>query len=176
MPRAMAAQRKSRTIYNTRAWRVVRQQAFERDGYRCQIRGPKCKGKATEVDHIIPVNDGGALYDLSNLRSACKTCNVGRANSQKHREGWRRARTRIVLVTGPPAAGKTTYANEQAGPLDVVVDYDAISQALGSQREYGASAARQEMKPEQGVGSRLREMRRSSKAGHLKAVGNETAD
>jgi hypothetical protein len=43
---------------------------------------------------------------------------------------------------GPPGSGKTTYANERAGPSDLVVDYDAISQSLGPQEEHGAAQGR----------------------------------
>lgn len=38
----------------------------------------------------------------------------------------------VILVTGPPCAGKTTYVDEHREPGDLVVDYDAIAVALGS--------------------------------------------
>jgi len=128
--------RKSKTPYAHQAWRTVRQEVLERDNYQCQIRGPKCKGKATEADHIIPWAAGGAMYDLGNLQAACKSCNVARANTTKHKEGWRRSKARIILVSGPPGAGKTTYAYEHAGERDLVVDYDAISKALHPGTDY----------------------------------------
>ena len=120
-------------------WRRLRPQILERDGYLCRVRGPKCEGKATEVDHIIPWQDGGALYEPSNLRAACNWCNVWRANRQKARYGWKRSKTHIVLVVGPIAAGKSTYVAEHSGPYDLVVDYDAIAQALlpGQPRDAG---------------------------------------
>ncbi len=117
--------------YNDEQWRRARKATLERDGYRCRIRGGKCTEAATEVDHIIPHEAGGARYDLSNLRAACSNCNKGRAARTKHREGWRRSGTRVVLVVGPPGAGKSTHVGEHAGPRDVVVDYDVIADALG---------------------------------------------
>lgn len=36
---------------------------------------------------------------------------------------------RVVLVTGPPAAGKTTYVQARAQPSDVILDQDAIGRA-----------------------------------------------
>lgn len=34
------------------------------------------------VDHIIPIEQGGAWYDLSNLRAACWDCNTRRRNGE----------------------------------------------------------------------------------------------
>ncbi len=124
------------------AWRRLRLVILERDGYHCRIHGPKCTGRATEVDHIIPVADGGPIFDPANLRAACQPCNIWRANRQKAREGWRRSKTRVVLVVGPPAAGKTTWVADHAGTADLVVDYDAIAHSLGSDQHEVVMAAR----------------------------------
>ena len=56
-------------------WPRVRRAILERDGNKCQIRLPCCTTKATCVDHITPVLDGGAWYDPANLRAACAPCN-----------------------------------------------------------------------------------------------------
>lgn len=68
-------------------WPTIRLRVLDRDGWRCQINGPLCLGKATEVDHIrswrIP---GVDPYDMTNLRAACKPCNSqlgGRAAHQR---------------------------------------------------------------------------------------------
>jgi 5-methylcytosine-specific restriction protein A len=67
-------------VYNG-AWPRVRREVLKRDDYRCQIAGPNCKGKATEVDHIVPWDEGGARLDPRNLRSVCRPCH----NSRKRR-------------------------------------------------------------------------------------------
>lgn len=36
----------------------------------------------------------------------------------------------LTVITGPPAAGKTTWAQAHAKPGDIVIDYDRIAQAL----------------------------------------------
>lgn len=123
--------------YRTSQWERVRKRVLERDGHRCRIRGGKCTDVATQVDHIIPWEAGGAWYDEANLRAACETCNKGRAARSKHREGWRRSSTHVVLVVGPPGAGKSTLVAERAGARDVVVDYDLIAEALGSRVSHG---------------------------------------
>ena len=60
-----------------RDWQKRRLLVLARDGYRCAIRGGNCTRVATEVDHIIPIKDGGG-HELSNLRAACVPCNHGR--------------------------------------------------------------------------------------------------
>ena len=67
-----------RRVYSTSAWKQTRLIVLERDGWRCKIKGARCTHTATEVDHIIPVIEGGAPLDVLNLRAACKTCNLGR--------------------------------------------------------------------------------------------------
>ncbi|WP_052373779.1 AAA family ATPase [Nocardia otitidiscaviarum] len=38
----------------------------------------------------------------------------------------------LTVITGPPAAGKTTYVRDHAAPGDIIIDLDAIAIALGS--------------------------------------------
>jgi 5-methylcytosine-specific restriction enzyme A len=52
----------------------LRQEVFKRDNYECQIKSEGCQGKATEVDHIVPVSKGG-LNNLENLQASCSSCN-----------------------------------------------------------------------------------------------------
>ncbi len=42
------------------------------------------------------------------------------------------ARAEVVAVCGPPAAGKTTYVEAQAGPNDLIVDVDRLVRALAT--------------------------------------------
>lgn len=39
---------------------------------------------------------------------------------------------RVVLVAGPPAAGKNTHVNKHKRPGDIVIDFDDICRRLGS--------------------------------------------
>lgn len=42
------------------------------------------------------------------------------------------------VILGPPCSGKSTYVRDHSEPGDVLVDYDAIAQALGSKEPYDA--------------------------------------
>ena len=75
-------------------WPRIRRMILERDRHACKINGPRCKGAATTVDHIISWQSGGAWYDPDNLRAACTTCNYGR--------------TKYVIVDNAPAATTST--------------------------------------------------------------------
>ena len=62
-------------IYNTAKWRRVREVVLLRDSYTCQIHLPNiCGLRATMVDHIIPIAEGGEPFDELNLRVACGPC------------------------------------------------------------------------------------------------------
>lgn len=74
----MPGGRRGEFHHTSPAWRRVRRAALERDGWVCQIRGPRCTVRATEGDHIVPLAHGGAWYDLGNVRASCKPCNAGR--------------------------------------------------------------------------------------------------
>ncbi len=126
------------------AWPRIRKKILERDGYVCQVRGPRCRGHATQVDHIVPVTQGGAWWDESNLRASCQPCNRDRVDS-RGTDRWKRATTRIVLVVGPPCAGKAQHVQEAKQPSDLVIDYDAIADALGARDDPDGTVHRSAM-------------------------------
>lgn len=72
-------------IYRTMAWKKVRVLVLERDGHECQIRLPGCKGRARSVDHIVALEDGGELYEPSNLQACCVPCNSAKGLHDLHR-------------------------------------------------------------------------------------------
>jgi len=60
--------------YNTKTWRKLRE--IQLNKYPlcadCEKRG-RLRG-AEEVDHIIPIKAGGAVFDPENLQSLCRRC------------------------------------------------------------------------------------------------------
>jgi 5-methylcytosine-specific restriction endonuclease McrA len=78
----------SATPYDRPVYLRLRPLILERDGGRCQIRGPGCTGAADSVDHIVPLALGGT-HAPENLRSACLHCNsaAGRRIALARRAG-----------------------------------------------------------------------------------------
>jgi 5-methylcytosine-specific restriction protein A len=81
-----AARPERHKFYNTARWRRLR------DWYRkqhplcreCEKRGIVTPGAV--VDHIVPIEDGGALMDADNLQHLCMACH-NRKHSKSHGEG-----------------------------------------------------------------------------------------
>lgn len=59
-------------------WPTIRPRILRRDHHRCQLAGPRCLVRATEVDHIGDRDD----HRDENLRAACRPCHMTRSSSQ----------------------------------------------------------------------------------------------
>jgi 5-methylcytosine-specific restriction endonuclease McrA len=93
-------------------WRVVRQRVLQRDDHLCRLRYPGCEIDAVEVDHVIPVEMGGAVLDSDNCRSVCAVCHRRRSNAMRQRA--RQSRPSQAWPRG-------SDAGEDAPPDDLVV-------------------------------------------------------
>jgi predicted ATPase len=86
---------------------------------------PPTKSDPLTAGHIIDRQLGGTSTP-DNLQPEHESCNFGKRAANAH----------IVLVAGPPCAGKTTWVEHHAQPGDVVLDLDAIARKLGSTRHW----------------------------------------
>ena len=60
-------------IYNTKAWKLARRAALERDDGWCVM----CKERPADlVDHIVELKDGGCAFCIDNLQSLCTSCHA----------------------------------------------------------------------------------------------------
>lgn len=64
----------SKTFYNTPKWRDTRKRKLAISPFCEECRKNGTIVKATIVDHIIPVKQGGAPYEMENLQSLCWSC------------------------------------------------------------------------------------------------------
>lgn len=122
------ADRRNDTV---RAW-------VERNGWNC----PGWKRAAhpaqdLTADHLDPPGLGGA--EGGPLAVLCRSCNSAKQDSLPPpvTPGFV-----LTLIAGPPCGGKNTYLAGQAGPQDLIVDFDALAVALQpSGRSHGHVAA-----------------------------------
>ncbi|MFD4258225.1 hypothetical protein ACFWR9_11490 [Streptomyces sp. NPDC058534] len=77
------------------------------------------------ADHVVAVGAGGR--EDGELRVLCRACNSTRGSSMAD---TRSPGLEIVLVAGPPCAGKNRYISEHADPDDLILDLDALSEAM----------------------------------------------
>jgi len=76
----------SHPTHNSRSadaqWRKTVRRILKRDNHQCQIRYVGiCTGRATEVDHIIPVFQGGTDHP-SNLQATCRECHLAKSSDE----------------------------------------------------------------------------------------------
>lgn len=113
----------------------------------CAIHGPNCTGDATEVDHITPHRgDMRLFWDTKNHQPTCKRCHSMKTATEDGRWGVERqgAPARewvgaamlpldmgrpvmpLLVICGPPGAGKTSFVKSYARPGEMVLDLDVI--------------------------------------------------
>jgi len=103
----------------------------------CSARGRTVV--ATVVDHIIPHQGDQALFwDAGNWQPLCERCHnrktatedSGTGRAMTHPEWLPTPACPVVVVTGPPGAGKTTYCREHARAEDEIIDLDECYRAV----------------------------------------------
>jgi hypothetical protein len=105
----------------TAGWYRLRFQILKRDNFTCRYCGQYAPNVILEVDHVIPVCEGGT-DDPDNLVTACMACNQGK-EGLRPRPGRRHP---VGLHTVVPAYGATQTRQavllehlRRAGPMSV---------------------------------------------------------
>lgn len=65
-----------RWVYNTARWRRLRIRVLTEEPFckECAAQDVVCA--SAEVDHIVPLSQGGDPYDRKNLQGLCKACHA----------------------------------------------------------------------------------------------------
>ena len=83
-------------------WLRVRRAMLERDDYKCR----SCGRWGNEIDHIKPLQSGGAPYDPENLQCLCTGCHVRKTGRERRRSLSPAAAEWRELIDGIPTAGR----------------------------------------------------------------------
>jgi 5-methylcytosine-specific restriction protein A len=72
-------------VYNGQRWRKVRLLALaDSQGLCVSCLANGLVTQAKEVDHITPISQGGAVYDLDNLQPLCVPCHARKSGKEAH--------------------------------------------------------------------------------------------
>lgn len=93
---------------------------------------------AVLVDHIIPHKGDDALFwDRDNWQGLCRPCHDEK--SKLEQSGWlygenmaKRSNTKVVVVYGPPGAGKSYHVTMNAKVGHLIWDFDEIIRAMSA--------------------------------------------
>ena len=105
----------------------------------------RCGAPGEIVHHQVAVGDAPELrLAASNLLTLCRACHrreharlgtptpaeSSRRSASPYPKQLGRFLSEVVVVCGPPASGKSTYAQEHAASGDIVLDLDVIAAGL----------------------------------------------
>lgn len=83
--RRIAAVTVSRRVYNSKRWQRLRL-SFLADSPLCVLcRAAGFTVGAVDVDHVVPIADGGDPWDRRNLQGLCKACHSRKTRADMHR-------------------------------------------------------------------------------------------
>jgi 5-methylcytosine-specific restriction protein A len=81
--RSRARREATKGVYKTKLWAMRRRQVLARDPI-CKVCD---KALSTEVDHIVPLTDGGDPYRLDGLQGICTDCHQAKTAAENARRG-----------------------------------------------------------------------------------------
>lgn len=66
----------NRRIYNSKRWKMLRRKVLF-DTPLCT-----CGHIATDVDHVVPIEKGGDIWDMVNLQALCRECHSKKTKAE----------------------------------------------------------------------------------------------
>jgi 5-methylcytosine-specific restriction protein A len=78
---------RDRAHYHSTSWAGIRKAVLLRDLYRCAVCQRIVEGREAQVDHIVPLADGGT-DDLGNLQTLCVAHHGAKTRGEQRRKGF----------------------------------------------------------------------------------------
>ena len=81
-----------------RAWRAA---VLTRDAWACRACGRVCSGdREAHADHVVPVSQGGARYDVANGQCLCRSCHGRKTRAEQTQAAAPANRTTAAAAAG----------------------------------------------------------------------------
>lgn len=77
----------TKSFYTSKEWRLTRKRHLKEQPFCIECMKVGKIVKATIVDHIVPIKQGGAKYDSNNLQSLCWSCHSRKSVKEGSRYG-----------------------------------------------------------------------------------------
>lgn len=126
------AQAWAKKFYNSKEWRALRARLVVEANFRCAHCGEEyLKDSAQLVGHHIEeltpanVQDANVALNPANIEIICRRC-----HDKEHRRFEFGGGHNVYIVYGAPCSGKNSYVNQVSQRGDLIVDMDAIYQAI----------------------------------------------
>ena len=65
-------------VYVSKRWRRLRRVVLASSGRRCAICG---RARRLEIDHLIPMSNGGETWAIANLQALCRPCHFAKTKT-----------------------------------------------------------------------------------------------
>ena len=122
----------AKSFYNSKAWRQLRERLIVENNFLCADCGESYLQNSTQLvgHHIIEltpqnINDPNISLNPDNIKIICRKC-----HDKEHERFSFDSGQNVYIVYGSPCSGKNTYVNQMACRNDLIVDVDAIFQAI----------------------------------------------
>lgn len=126
------AQLWAKKFYNSKEWRTLRARLVVEANFRCAHCGEDyLKNSSLLVGHhmkeLTPANvhDASIALNPANIEIICRRC-----HDKEHRRFEFGGGHNVYIVYGAPCSGKNSYVNQVSQFGDLIVDMDAIYQAI----------------------------------------------
>ena len=124
------AQAWAMALYQSKAWRDLRQALIIERGLRCEQCGKLVSNPSEMIgDHIHEltpdnVHDPAIALNPDNVQLICEDC-----HNKKHKRFGHNSKA-VFIIYGPPCSGKTTMANQLRQRGDILIDMDRLYEAI----------------------------------------------